>query len=308
MAHIFLVYAADDHTFASQLAVQLEQRGLDVWPVPDPLAVERGAPPDPPDRDRAFADASHILGIFSPEALASGHVQERCSAALEVGKHVIAVLHHPVTLPDALNACPKVSFDEPFLLAVESLVKRLKATDAPTRPLTVEHPPPVSKPSLLPIALPSERCWREDRLRINYNLPIVLTRAEMEALIPPFFTATGFELIKATKKQMRGRRKREFDWFDPRRAVHTLTVRRRKRHLQVYYRMTRLQVYHWFPAHYYTLNREAAALYRYLVTGRLDTRTLEPVRRQARRARIFSWLAVLGVLIVPLAIVVLLVL
>lgn len=303
MAHVFLLYVPEDHDFAHQLAVQLQQRGLVIWPVPDPNVAEA----EPlPDAEVGFAKASHYLGIISPESIAAETLQAQCSAALDTGKPVIALMRHEVDLPAHLAQCAVVDFDEPFLLAVESLVKRLATVHAPTRQLTIEHPPPVSKPGLLPIALPSERCWRDDRLRINYSLPIILTPEELEMRIPAFFAQTRFELDKSTRKEMRGVRMREFKWFDPRRAHHTITIKRRRGGLRVYYRMTRVQVYHWFPAHYYTLNREAAALYRYLATSQLDAALLEPVRRQARRARLLSWAAVWAFVLIPLAILALL--
>ena len=42
-------------------------------------------------------------------------------------------------------------------------------------------------------------------------------------------------------------------------------------------------------SHYRVLDREAAALYRYLVTGTLTDDVLEPVNYQARVARAMSW-------------------
>jgi len=188
-----------------------------------------------------------------------------------------------------LQACRVVDFRGQFLLAIEELVKQLEKADAPTHPLTVEHPPPLLKPDLLPITLPSERCWREDRLRINYILPIILTPEELEVRLPAFLAQTQFELVKNTPKTIQARRLRGFSLFDPRRADHTLTVKRRKGSLDVYYRMTRTQVYYWFPGHYRVLDREAAALYRYLVTGKLTPDVLEPVAYQAKLARALSW-------------------
>ncbi|MBN1563245.1 MAG: hypothetical protein JXA10_05365, partial [Anaerolineae bacterium] len=95
-------------------------------------------------------------------------------------------------------------------------------------------------------------------------------------------------------KRLRGRRKhKHYTLFDPRRAQQTLTIRRKRDRTQVYYRMTRLQVYHWFPAHYHVLDREAAALYRYLATGYFDPDLFEPVNRQAQRARATSWGSIL---------------
>jgi hypothetical protein len=295
MSHILTLYAPPDQSFAKQLSVQLEQRGLVVWPVPDPLAAQ-----PTPNLDQGLPDASHILLILSPEAVELVETQAQITQALDHKRHTIVVVCRDCTIPDTLKPFPVVDFEGQFLLAVEELVRRLQKTDAPTRPLTVEHPPPVVKTGLMPIRLPAERCWREDRLRINYNLPIILAEDDLALRLPAFLAQTQFDLIRSTSKSLRARRKhKEFALFDPRRAQHTLSIKRRKGRLRVYYRMTRLQVYHWFPAHYRVLDREAAALFRYLATGTLDG-ILDPVHRQASRARRVSWAAIAGVILVLL--------
>ncbi len=289
-SHVFMLYAPADHDFVYHLAVQLEQRGLVVWPVPDPTLPQEILP----NKEAGLAQASHVIGIFSQAALASEAFCEQCVAAC-ADKTMVGVIRQAVKLPDELANCPLVDFQKPFLLAVEALVKRLKAADAPFRPPPERAFPMIDKPELLPIAMPAERCWRDDRLRINYRLPVLLSQKELEERLPAFFALARFELSKSSRKRIRGWRMREFRWFDPRRAEQTITVQRRKGGLRVYYRMTRVQVYYWFPAHYHTLNREAAALYRYLVTGQLDEELLAPVHRQARRARTFSWVAVVSI-------------
>jgi hypothetical protein len=206
---------------------------------------------------------------------------------------VILSEHTPI--PDHLR-CTVVNFEGQFLVAFEELSNLLAKSHAPTRPLTVEHPPPVAKLGLLPIKFPSERCWREDRLRISYSLPIILTRDELEMRLPAFLVASGFQLTESTRKRLIAQRvNRKYALFDPRRAEHTLSVERRRGRLRVYYQMTRMQVYHWFPAHYLVMDREAAALYRYLATGSLADIFI-PVSIQARRARlvsVFAWAALL---------------
>jgi hypothetical protein len=281
MAHIMLLYALPDHKFARQLAVQLEQRGMVVWPVPE-------IPPDETSlaavRLQGLADASHILGILSPYSNADEPLQTECRQALDQGKRTAAILCADTDIPPHLKNCPVVDFQGKFLIAFEELSDLLRKWRAPTRQLTVEHPPPVAKADLLPISFPSERCWREDRLRINYNLPIVLTREELEMRLPAFLVACHFDLRESTKKRLIGRRQnKKYRWFDPRRADHILVVQRRQGRLRVYYQMTRTQVYHWFPAHYRVLDRESAALYRYLVMGSLSG-IFDPVNVQVRRA------------------------
>jgi hypothetical protein len=295
MSHIFVLYEPQDQSFARQVAVQIEQRGLVVWPVPDPATAPPAQLPDPA---QGLETASHVIGILSPTAVASEDMRCQCQHALDLGKHVIAAISQTCDIPAHLRPCPVVDFRGPFLLAVEELVKQLEKTDAPTPPLTVEHPPPLLKPDLLPITLPSERCWREDRLRINYILPIILSPEDLGVRLPAFLVKTQFELVKNTSKTLRARRLREFSLFDPRRADHTLTIKRRKGSLDVYYRMTRTQVYYWFPAHYRVLDREAAALYRYLVTGQLTNAVLGPVTHQAKLARALSWSTIVGFFLV----------
>lgn len=293
MTHIVLVYVESDHSFAHQLATHIEQRGLKIWPVPDtPLPfTEQHA-----DHTRSLDDASHILSIIPADAADFEHLRPHCEHAQTLKKPVIAIRRHPVEVPDDLRDCRVINFEGQFLLAFEELSQLLHKTHAASRPQSDETPLRVVKPGLLPIRFPAERCWREDRLRINYNLPVLLGKEELDVRIPAFFTLCTFKLEHASNKRLRGRRDNQrFYLFDPRRAQHTLTIRRRKGRVQLIYRMTRLQVYHWFPAHYRTLDREAAVLYRYLITGKLDDAVLEPVKRQARRARLVSWGTIVGV-------------
>ncbi len=258
-----------------------------VWPVPDP-ALRRDEPV--PDGSDGLADASHIVIVLSSHSSAPDG-EPHWASVLQGDARVIVVTCDRCTVPDALAAYPVVDFEGQFLPGFEELVRRLKRSHAPTRSLTIEHPPPVAKQDLLPLSLPAERCWREDRLRINYILPIILTAEELQTRLPAFLVQTNFELERATNKQVRGRRLRRYRLFDPRRAEHTITIKRRSGELGVYYRMARMQVFHWFPAHYRTLDREAAALYRYLVTGQLEG-ILKPVEQQARRAVLVSWGAI----------------
>ncbi|MEW6578349.1 MAG: toll/interleukin-1 receptor domain-containing protein [Chloroflexota bacterium] len=287
MPHILVHYAPPDHAFARHLAVQLEQRGMVIWPVPDP---GRRSEEPPADGTSTLAEASHVLIVLSTASTASD-APPHWAPVLEGQAKVILVLYDQCVIPPALSGYPAVNFQGQFLLAFEELVRRLTKTGAPTRPLTIEHPPPVAKRDLLPLRMPAERCWREDRLRINYTLPIILTAGELQTRLPAFLAQVDFELDQVTVKQVRGRRRRRFRLFDPRRADHTITIKRRPGDLRVYYRMTRTQVYHWLPAHYRVLDREAAALYRYLATGQLDG-LLEPVQRQARQAILISWSAI----------------
>jgi len=282
MTHILVLYAAEDQAFARQLAVQLDQRGLVVWPVPEP------GHPAPENSVDPLGDASHVIGILSPDATVAADLMDRCQQALALDKRVIGILYKPCDLPARLGKCPVVDFQGHFLLAVEDLVEKLTRTNAPTRVLSVALPPPVAKPGLLPLTLPGERCWREDRLRINYTLPIILPQEELELRLPVFLVEFDFELTSTDDKTIRAQRLKRYHVFDPRRAEHSLTVRRRKGALEVYYRMSRTQVYHWFPAHYGVLDREAAALYRFLATGKLDGLRV-PVDRQGRRAQVISW-------------------
>ncbi|MBN1966724.1 MAG: hypothetical protein JW910_18875, partial [Anaerolineae bacterium] len=268
-------------------------------PTPDLSAPEVNQFPHPgADLDTA----THVLAILSAEAAASPQMQSDCARALDLDRKIILVLHEPCDIPARLQALPVVDFRDRFLLAVEDLVRQLKTTGAPTRPLTIEHAPPVGKPDLIPITLPGERCWRDDRLKINYILPMIEDEEELALRLPAFFDRAGFDLVTDLLHPFMARRRRGFPLFDPRRADHTLTVEPVEGALLVYYKMARTQAYFWTRSHFYVLDREAAALFRYLATGTLDDKTLAHVRRQARVARLVSWtalivfwLAVLGI-------------
>jgi hypothetical protein len=289
MRHILVLYAPEDHEFARQVAVQIEQRGLVVWPVPDLTQLA----PLPADTPQSHDDASHLLIVLSSRSRATAQSDAPpWQVHLGPSRNVFVVIQDGCPVPDALQDYPAVNFKGHFLMAIEEVVHLLNKTNAPTRPLTVENPPPVVKLDLLPATMPAERCWREDRLRINYSLPIILTGDDLELRLPAFLVAFNFELVKSSSKLVRARRNNRYPWFDPRRAEHTITVKRRSGGLRVYYRMTRMQVYYWFPAHYRVLDREAAALYRYLVTGKVEA-LRDPVDLQARLARVVSWGAIL---------------
>ncbi|MBN1203031.1 MAG: TIR domain-containing protein [Anaerolineae bacterium] len=296
MAHISLSYAPQDGIFAGQLAVQLQQRGLLIRPVPDPTA--------PADRQTVcsrelFESASHVLLILSPAALESADLLDNWGRATARGQHIVVILYESCDLPAQLIDLSLVDFRRQFLMAVENLVQALKQAGAPTRPLTVEFPPPVTKLNLLPSTLPAERCWRDDRLQIKYNLPMILAIGDLQDRLPSFLEQTGFEFIECTPAYLRAQRLRRFALFDPRRADHTLTIEPLTGGLLACYQMTRSQVYHWFPAHYRVLDCEAAALYRFLVIEDHDTGMLIPVQRQVRNALAVSWGAflVIGLLV-----------
>jgi hypothetical protein len=300
MAFLTLAYAPEDTTFAEQLAVQLQQRGLDVQPTPDLLLS-----PDElyASQRAALKTASHVLVVLSPDAVASEPLQreyQRLTEREEV--QVVVVLCRTSDMPSALKPYPLVDFRDRFLLSFEELIKLLKKLKTPKRPITAEPPPPVAKPELLPASLPSERCWREDRLRINYRLPLVMTKSDLSVRLPAFFVRTGFKLVRTTNKGFHARRlSPQFGWFDPRHTHHTLSIKRRKGALQVRYQMTRRQAAIWLPAHYRVMDREAAALLRYLAMEELEG-VLEPVRRQARRAQRQTWLSLVAIIVVTLGI------
>lgn len=294
MSHIFVVFCPEDASFATQLIVQLQQRGMVVEPLPDPSDPRMTAP----SADPALLDnASHVILIVSPAAAASEETTRLWTRALSSGKTVVAAQHQVGALPPALRSVALIDFRQPFLLAVEEMVRHLKDTGAPIRPLTYEHP--MFKPDLLPSSLPAERCWRDDRLRINYVLPMVLDEGELGELLPPFFAAAGFASRPGDPSALSSERTRRFPWFDPRRARQTLRVMPYEGALVARYQMTRTQVVLWFPAHYHTLDREAAALFRYLATGSPDA-DLRPVNLQARIARMLSWLSVVIVTLIAL--------
>lgn len=302
MAHIFLSHAHHDHAFAEQLAIQLQQRGFVVRPIPsaDSPAESRS------NETNLLETATHILVILSAQATASDDVLREWERVLELGQQIILVLYQTSDIPERLLPYPVVDIRGTFLLGVEDLVERLKRSAAPTRQLTVELPPPVVKVGLLPHVLPPERCLREDRIRINYTLPMIMPEYELAIRMPGFYAATGFQLVEGRHASFKARRIYSYPLFDPRRAEQTLTVETTEGALRAYYQMTRMQVYTWLPAQYRTLDREAAALYRYLATGSLNN-SLDAVNQQARLAQAVSWTALL-MLILGAAVIILLLL
>jgi len=294
MSHIVVAFCPEDATFASQLIIQLQQRGLVVAPVPDPSDPSGALPPAD---ERLLDGASHVVLLVSPASVNSAETVALWERALSSSKTVIAAQHQIGALPAALQGVQPVDFRQPFLLAVEELVQQLKASGAPLRPLTYEHP--MFKPDLLPSWLPSERCWRDDRLRVHYVLPMVLDEGELSEMLPVFFSAAGFTPRPGDPSGLSGQRGKAHPWFDPRRAQQSLTVMPYEGAVLARYQMTRMPVQFWFPAHYHTLDREAAALFRYLATGTLDD-ALEPVDTQARIARMLSWLSVVLVFLILL--------
>jgi len=295
MSHIFVVFCAQDAPFARQLIIQLQQRGLVVEPMPDPSAPEAFTFP----LDAALLDdASHVVLLVSPDAADSPEVADLWRRALGSSRSITAVQRQAGAPVPLLDGVPLIDFRQPFLVAVEELVRHLKNTGAPARPLTYEHP--MFKPDLLPSWLPPERCWRDDRLRINYVLPMVLAADELRERLPPFFAAAGYAPRPGDPSGQSGQRGGGYRWFDPRRARQSLTVMPLEGALVARYQMTRTQVTLWFPAHYHTLDREAAALFRYLATGAPDP-VLGPVAAQARISRMLSWLSVVLVILVAIA-------
>ncbi|WP_119068758.1 toll/interleukin-1 receptor domain-containing protein [Aggregatilinea lenta] len=296
--HVYLSYSAQDKTFARQLGIQLQQRGLVVWRVLDTAQLVAA----PRDEGAALEAASHVLAILSPHSTAESALLRDWGRALGMHKHVFVVIHETCDIPDLLQPLPRVDFRDRFLLAVEDLVQNLQMTGAPTRPLTVEYPPPVGKSGLLPNTLPSERCWREDRLRINYTLPMILPPGELEARTAYFFELAKFELTEVGPRMIQAHRVRAFNVFDPRRSDQTLIVEQLEGLVMVRYHMTRTQVYYWFPGHYHVLDREAAALYRVLATDDVGPDVLDIANAQAERAQALSWVVLATILLLILSV------
>jgi hypothetical protein len=291
MPHICLTYIPSNARFAHQLSIQLQQRGLAVYPVPDPMLTKAIGP-----SLEALDAATHVLVVLSVQAAADpDQIPGWDPVIVNAARPVIAVLYETCEIPTPLRGIPLVDFREPpFLLAVEKLVQMLKSLGAPTRQLTVDHP--IFKVDLLPSTLPSERCRRDVWLRIRYEVPMVLSIEALAANLPGFFNQTGFQEIQSDGPMIRAQRLRTFKWFDPRRAEHTLTIESREGELRATYQMIRSQAWLWMPVHYRALDREAAALYRYLATYEVGD-TLEAVDRQALAAVRTSWLIVASIIL-----------
>lgn len=298
MSHIFVSHESIDRQFASQLASQLEQRGMKVWAVPDTGLPAAAATPT--DESGALESATHVLAVLTPTSVATHDRHREWKHALKQHKHVILILRETCDIPDFVRDLPVVDFRRQYLLAVEDLVDYLKKTDVPTRPLTYELP--AVNADLLPGSLPAERCWREFRLRVNYRLPVILSAEILMELLPGFYDRSGLQLVETNFRTtppaiVAERAHKVFSLFDPRRAQHTVTIEPETGAVHVYYQTYRSQVWFWLPAHYHVLDCEAAALYRYLVTQELGD-GLASVEQQARTAITLSWMTLIVTLVV----------
>jgi hypothetical protein len=94
IGHTFVCYARYDLAFVLALATALRDRGIPIWI--DQWCIEPGA-----DWNRAIDAALHacasVLIVLSPEAVASDEVRGELTVALSTRKHVIPVLHRPLS-------------------------------------------------------------------------------------------------------------------------------------------------------------------------------------------------------------------
>src|SRR4030067_1078754 len=107
MAHLVFLHTRQDTLFASQLAIQLQQRGLIVRPLPDQLIPEKD---QSAEARKELDSATHVLAVFSVEAAASEEMRRDCEHVLDLEKHLIVILHQTCDLPERLASCPVVDF------------------------------------------------------------------------------------------------------------------------------------------------------------------------------------------------------
>src|SRR4051812_48640951 len=105
----FFSYSRVDEEFVLKLATELRAIGVKVWlDQLDILAGERW------DRaiEKALANCQGLIGVLSPESLASDNVMDELSYALEEGKLVVPLLLRPCAIPLRLRRVQYADFSK----------------------------------------------------------------------------------------------------------------------------------------------------------------------------------------------------
>lgn len=132
---VFLSYSRRDAAFVGRLADDLEARGIDPWLDTDDL------PTDDEDRWRrsviqGIRASSSVILVLSPDSVRSEAVEREVTAAAEMSRRIIPILHRPCELPDTvlfeLAGVQRTDFvNQPYSVALDQLVTRLQTV--PTR-------------------------------------------------------------------------------------------------------------------------------------------------------------------------------
>jgi hypothetical protein len=106
-AQVFISYSHADHEFVSRLAIDLEDRGADVWI--DKMDLHAGTE----WRDRitqGVRDCTVFVPVVSPESLESEWASREVGMAIEYSKPVLPLLYRPARLPERLSRYQYINF------------------------------------------------------------------------------------------------------------------------------------------------------------------------------------------------------
>jgi hypothetical protein len=152
----FFCYASIDKEFVLRLATELRAAGVNVWlDRLDILAGERW------DRsiERALAHSQGLIGVLSPESLASDNVMDELSYALEEKKFVVPLLLRPCDIPFRLRRLQYADFSADYKSGLGQLLRALHLPagplmQGPGKPNEPEEPRLFAPP--LPASIPEE--------------------------------------------------------------------------------------------------------------------------------------------------------
>jgi hypothetical protein len=106
-AQVFISYSHEDHEFVSRLALDLEDRGADVWI--DRMDLHAGTE----WRERisqGVKDCTVFVPVVSPESLQSEWASRELDMAIEYDKPVLPLLYRPARLPERLSRYQYINF------------------------------------------------------------------------------------------------------------------------------------------------------------------------------------------------------
>lgn len=129
-ARVFLCHSSKDREFAEKLCHDLFDHGIDVWA--DWISMNPG---EMFDRaiEKALMDASHVVLVATPDAIASNWVRSEVEWALHAGKTVIPIISRrgPLPLPprwhslQACDASTEEAYSQALMRLVSSLPRRI---------------------------------------------------------------------------------------------------------------------------------------------------------------------------------------
>jgi hypothetical protein len=106
-AQVFISYSHEDHEFVSRLAIDLEDRGADVWI--DKMDLHAGTQ----WRERitqGVQECTVFVPVVSPESLESEWASREVSMAIQYDKPILPLLYRPAQLPERLSRYQYINF------------------------------------------------------------------------------------------------------------------------------------------------------------------------------------------------------